>query len=255
MPFTEPGSRRRIAALAAAAFLQLVIGYALVTGLAVDFPARVAASLRLIAIAPEPRKPPPDPVVPRQTTPKRPAAAAAPPNRRSRATPIVVPAPVIPLTLPPPVVAAPVAGTAADAAAGAAETPGPGSGAGGEGDGSGSGRDGDGDGGGGSPARFLRGGIGNGDVPRRVYLAGLGGTVRVRYTVGTDGRVHDCAVTQSSGVAELDETTCRLLTRRLRFEPARDGAGRKVPEVQSGRQVWEVDRRERVVPPDSGPQG
>jgi protein TonB len=60
----------------------------------------------------------------------------------------------------------------------------------------------------------------------------------VRYVVGTDGSVGGCRVTRSSGHAELDETTCRLIEQRFRYRPARDGAGRPVPETVSRTFDW-----------------
>jgi protein TonB len=60
----------------------------------------------------------------------------------------------------------------------------------------------------------------------------------VRYVVGTDGRVSGCRVTRSSGHAELDATTCRLIEQRFRYRPARDAAGRPVPETVSRTFDW-----------------
>ena len=48
------------------------------------------------------------------------------------------------------------------------------------------------------------------------------------YTVETDGRATRCQITRSSGSAELDETTCRLIEQRFRFDPSRDRYGRPV---------------------------
>lgn len=46
------------------------------------------------------------------------------------------------------------------------------------------------------------------------------------YTVGIDGRVHDCRIIASSGVAEFDEATCTILTKNARLTPALDAAGK-----------------------------
>jgi len=40
---------------------------------------------------------------------------------------------------------------------------------------------------------------------------------------GPDGRVTSCAVTKSSGYADLDVAACRLLKTRARFRPGRSG--------------------------------
>ena len=67
--------------------------------------------------------------------------------------------------------------------------------------------------------------------------------MHLRFIVGTNGRVTDCAVTRSSGNAELDTATCRLIKRRLRYRPARDAQGRPIPAAIVGKQEWTVERR------------
>ena len=63
------------------------------------------------------------------------------------------------------------------------------------------------------------------DYPPSSLLNREEGKVHYRLTVGTDGRVSTCTVTQSSGFAELDAATCRILQARARFNPARNDAG------------------------------
>lgn len=91
-------------------------------------------------------------------------------------------------------------------------------------------------------ARLLGGRIRNSDYPREARQAGAEGTVFVRFAVRPDGRVGGCSVTRSSGHPALDATTCRLIQKRFRYEPARDADGRRVPDVMQGRQVWWVER-------------
>ncbi len=69
--------------------------------------------------------------------------------------------------------------------------------------------------------------VGADDYPPEALRRGQQGTVRFSVTVGTGGRVVDCTITRSSGYAELDEGTCRLARRKLRFTPGRL-AGRTV---------------------------
>jgi periplasmic protein TonB len=64
--------------------------------------------------------------------------------------------------------------------------------------------------------------------------------------VGADGRVFDCEITRSSGSRELDETTCRLIQERFRYEPSRDPSGRPVPATIVQNHIWEV----RQLPPE-----
>ena len=65
----------------------------------------------------------------------------------------------------------------------------------------------------------------------------------MRFTVATDGRAGGCAVMRSSGSADLDSTTCRLIERRFRFTPARVAGGRAVPELRGWRQDWWFEPR------------
>ncbi|HEX8374576.1 MAG TPA: energy transducer TonB, partial [Geminicoccaceae bacterium] len=97
---------------------------------------------------------------------------------------------------------------------------------------------GTGGGGGGSPARLRKGAIRNGDYPRAAVRARAQGTVFVRLGIGANGRVTACEVARSSGSADLDRTTCDLIRRRFRYEPARDAAGRAIPDTRGWRQTW-----------------
>ena len=51
------------------------------------------------------------------------------------------------------------------------------------------------------------------------------GDVLVGVTVGVDGRAHNCIIVKSSGHAELDQASCRIMLARARFKPAKDAAG------------------------------
>ncbi len=247
-----PADRRaRFGAGAAALGVHVLLGLALVWGLAAPpLTPVVDRTLDIFDIAPPPPSaplrvdlppPPPRPEAERDAragAPER-EGAAAPPNLRNEATQIVAPPPVIPLPIPPPITAAPVAGTGSAPDQGAAPVLGPGFGAGGVGDGRGAGRGGDGRGGGGdggrgglgreTPPRHLSGRLSDRDYPRAAGEAGVSGTVSVRFTVGVEGRVTDCWITRSSGSRLLDVTTCQLIERRYRFAPSRDEAGRPVP--------------------------
>ena len=138
----------------------------------------------------------------------------------------------------PPVAAAPIAGTGAATTAGAAIS-GTGPGAGG----SGTGRGGGGSGGGGSPAKWISGGLMDADYPRSALKDRLQGQVSVGFTVRTDGHISNCRITASSGSPLLDSTTCRLLTERLRFRPALDGAGRPTESTLYSDYTWGIHLR------------
>jgi len=219
----------RLLALIGAGLIHAVLGYALLSGLSVHMASRSEEVLKLFNLTP-PEAPPP-------IVEKKPASnraplregAAAPRNIRSRATEVVVPQSPIFIPLPPPVVAAPVPAQGDDRSSGAAPLPGPGTGSGGQGLGTGSGRYGDGPGGGGGIGpRQIKGHIRSSDYPRGAVEAGASGIVSVRYTVAIDGRVSRCVVTHSSGSADLDDTTCRLIQQRFVFRPARDAYGQPV---------------------------
>ena len=234
--------RQRIVTAATVAALHLALGFALFAGWGDRIAAVAERTLAVIDLTPMP----PPVVVERRPLPQRkaerPAGEAAPPNLKQNPTEIVAPPPVLPIEPPPPVVAAPVAGTGAAPDAGAAPVIGPGTGAGGVGNGRGSGGAGDGDGGGGddgdTPPRQLRGALRNSDFPEGI---GVGGRVSVRYVINIDGRVSDCKIDRSSGNAELDATTCRLITERYRFRPARDSRGRPEAYIGVENHDWVVE--------------
>lgn len=245
----SPFQRGRSAAIAAA--LTLALGYALVAGLATRARESADTALRLFEVTPPPPPPPRPEPLPQRAPRSRPEGEASPPNLRSEATQVVALEPQIAVPVPPTVVTAPEAGSGSDASTGSADVPGPGRGSGGFGDGRGSGGRGEGDGAGGAetPPKRTGGRIRGSDYPEALADAGIGGTVGVRYLVARDGRVEACAVTHSSGSAELDALTCRLIRERFRFRPSRDARGRPVPAIIVENHSWEVQREPAPPPP------
>ncbi|WP_426164960.1 energy transducer TonB [Sandarakinorhabdus sp. DWP1-3-1] len=238
--------RRRPQIAIAVLVLHVLIGWLLLSGLSVEVTRRAEAALSVFEVREVPR--PVEVAAPKPRAPRK-SGASAPVNRTAKASPVVAPEPIVLPPIPPPSLAAVVAGFGADPDAGAAPIIGPGTGAGGEGKGKGSGDAGDGDGGGGgTPLRLLSGRIGNRDYPRAALQAGASGTVHLRFVVDVDGRAHDCEVTRSSGNADLDATTCKLIEKRLRYRPETDAAGRPYAVVVTGRQVWELAPRPPVDP-------
>jgi len=233
-------SKDRLLSGVAAITIQALIGYALLFGLGVRMPMPVQEALQIVDVtaAPPPRRHAEKPL---HKPLAHPTGRAAPPALKARPTDIV--APKIAYVPPPPIVAAPVAGPGTQARAGAAPTPGPGTGAGGQGNGLGAG--GDGDGNGGDPGeigpRLLKGRIKDSDYPHAAGALGVGGTVSVRYHVEIDGRATGCTVTRSSGNAELDAVTCRLIEQRFRYAPARTGDGRPVRSTVIENHSWDID--------------
>lgn len=250
-------------AVLGAALFEAALGYALIVGLGVRPVTVVSDQLKLVGILPDkppPPKPPPkkkEPVERPKPRPKK-EGAAAPPNLKATPTEIVrPPPPPVRLPPPPPVAAAPIAGTGAASSAGAAPIRGPGTGSGGVGNGTGSGNGGNGEGGGGGggggPPRLVKGEIKDKDYPRVSALAGVGGTVWVRFAVETNGRATDCVVTRSSGHEDIDETTCRLIENRFRYKPATDYAGHPVRAYLVERHTWSIVRPGDRPPPDDEP--
>ncbi|MHB9879784.1 energy transducer TonB [Pacificimonas sp. ICDLI1SI03] len=156
--------------------------------------------------------------------PPEPEGAPAAPEVRLDPIPVIVPPPDIEVELPPPPIrAAPPSGGEAD----------------GVGSGSGTGQSGSGSGGGGiSRAQKIAGDITNRDYPRATRRTNAEGVVEAFFDIRPDGRVENCQVTSSSGNAALDETTCRLITERFRYEPARNERGEPVGDRTGWRQSW-----------------
>jgi len=238
--------RERLGSVVAVAAIHALIGAALLFGLNPDVRHAATSALKTFDVAPPP--PPPERPEPKRKVGRK-EGAAAPPAQKAKPTPVVAPKPLLPLPLPPPpIVAAPVASSGNQPRSGATPLPGPGTGGGGVGNGTGSGGsgdgDGDGDGGVAEHARYIRGRIRDSDYPEGAARVRAGGVVTVEFVVETDGRVTQCHVVESSGRRDLDETTCVLIERRYRFEPARDRQGRPVPEINGWEQTWWLEGRD-----------
>ncbi len=68
----------------------------------------------------------------------------------------------------------------------------------------------------------------------------LTGLARFRLEIAANGRVTDCTLTGSTGHGVLDTATCKLVTQRARFEPARSGTGEAVASSYSGAVLWQL---------------
>lgn len=239
--------RDRIGAAMLTVAVVAVLGYLLMLGLAFRRAAEPVRQETVFAMTPDP-PPPPARVVPPPRRVSRPSGRAAPPNLRSKATAITAPVPIILLT-PPPITVAPLPDLGVQASSGASDRAGPGTGAGGIGNGHGAGGDGDGDGDGGGwerMPRLIRGRIKRSDIPESVLDSGFHGSVDVRFSVETDGRVTGCAIARSSGDALIDQATCQAIEARFRYRPWRDADGRPVRSTVLREQYWDID------PPSSG---
>lgn len=178
-----------------------------------------------------------------------PEGAASAANLKKTSLPREAPKRIVKIPKAQPLPAAPKAGKGRENDAGAAMIPGPGTGAGGIGSGLGSGNGGDGTGGGGvaSRAKLISGRIKNSDYPKSATVAKQGGTVTAHFSVGTDGRVTKCRIVKSSGNADIDAATCRLIEQRFRYEPARNKSGQAISDVTGWQQTWWLERGKRKI--------
>jgi TonB family protein len=78
------------------------------------------------------------------------------------------------------------------------------------------------------------------DYPNDALRRGEVGTVGVRLTIGTNGRTSRCVITASSHSPSLDAATCRILTERAGFAPARDRRGKPTIDHYSQRITWQI---------------
>lgn len=197
----------RLIAMIIVAIITAGVGYAFVTGLAVDFAKKVNKQLNVFDVAPPPPPPPPEEPPP------------PPPDQNLEPPPVVSPPPIVQTNTPPPVIintvptpppvyvptptapppsppAPPPAPPRVSQAAGLK----------------------------GNPGQYF----GTDNYPPAAIRAGAQGRVVARLSVGTDGRVTDCSVTSSSGNDDLDSTTCRIARSRVRFSPAKDDSGNPI---------------------------
>jgi periplasmic protein TonB len=182
-------SGNRMAALIIVALLHVALGYALVTGLAYEGAAKLVKKLTTVDIKEEVKKeePPPPPVAP----PVKINVQTTPPQIQTTVTPPPPAPPVLVAAPPAAVVAPPPPPKGPDKQASPK----------------------------GNPGNWAN----SNDYPTRALREEKEGVTRFRVTVGADGRVTSCDVTGSSGSPELDTTTCSLITRRGRFNPALSG--------------------------------
>ena len=66
------------------------------------------------------------------------------------------------------------------------------------------------------------------------------GTARFRLEIAADGKVENCTITGSSGYPELDKATCDLVTRRARFDAAKDETGARTGGSYTSSVRWEL---------------
>jgi protein TonB len=190
----EGWSRRTWYAVIAVAILHVLLGYALISGLAIKAVKVITGPLETVNIeeqAPPPEEPPPPPPKLEDIPPYVPPpdvqieTSAPPPPTISTQSAVPQPQPTVAPPAPPPAPPAPPAI---------------------------------------APTRAIPNPrnreVSPDDYPSASARAGEEGTTGIRVVIGTDGRVKDCQIVKSSGFPRLDERACQIATRRWRFKPA-----------------------------------
>jgi len=208
-------SGNRITAIIIVALIHIALGYALVTGLAYSAISKVMKKVTTVDIKEEqkPPPPPPPPPPPDHAPPPPPIVAPPPPMNISVAPPTITTVSAPPPAAPPAPVLAPPAPAAPRYQPVAAVAKG-------------------------SPGDWAT----PDDYPSRPLREGVQGTTGFRVSVGTNGRVTGCEVTSSSGNAELDAATCKLVSARARFAPAKDGEGQPTTGAYANRVKWVIPK-------------
>lgn len=215
----QQASGNKIVSLVIVALIHIVVIYALVTGLAYSAVKTVAEKLNVVDVEEEviePEEPPPPPpdqpiTPPPVVTP--PPIVRTPPTSAPVITTTNTPPPVFtptPIVAPPP--PPPAAPPPPSKASGASPR--------------------------GNPGSWAT----TNDYPARALREERAGTTRFRVTIGPDGRVTNCEITGSSGHADLDEATCKNVSRRARFKPALDSAGNPISDTYSNAVRWEIPK-------------
>lgn len=213
-------SGNRIAAIIVVALIHVALGYALITGLAYDAVKKVVERVTTVDIeeeVPEPEEIPPPEKIPETAPP--PIVAPPPPINIAPSPPTVQTQPTIPppapiqRVVPPPAPPAPVAPPPPRVQPKAASPRG-------------------------NPSSWANAN----DYPSRALREEREGVTRFSVTVDAAGRVASCEVTGSSGHSDLDDTTCKLIQRRGRFNPATDGNGDPTTGTWSSAVRWEIPK-------------
>ena len=199
-------STRKMAAIVLMVVLHAIIGYAFITGLAFNVIKKTVVDLKTFDVNEAPPPPPPPP--PKVNLPPPPVTVTPPIVQIQTVAPPVIVAPPPPPVIvapppPPPVIHAEVRA---------------------------------------SPRGKMQDLVTSDDYPSASLRNNEEGVTRYRLDVGADGKVIACTATGSSGHPALDETTCKLLQRRARFNPAKNSSGEAVASVWNGAVRWRIPK-------------
>ncbi len=233
---TRTGRRKpRWSTLLLVVLFHVIVIAGLARAFAPDFTTSVVEGARsLVTVTVSTPDPPATPPPDAEPEPEE-EGAAAPEGPKAKPKPTAAPEKTLPVK-PSPV---PRAASTGDQDQSGARDEGEGTGGGGEGDGTGSGLSGSGQGSGIRKLEKIAGEINSArDYPRASRDLRIGHSVTIMLTVGTDGRVQDCRVTDHSPDPEADRLTCQLATERFRFRPAADSRGNPITGRYAWRQRW-----------------
>lgn len=76
------------------------------------------------------------------------------------------------------------------------------------------------------------------DYPSQAWSRNQQGTTAIILLIDELGRLRDCMVEQTSGIATLDISACLIIRKRGKFSPALDSAGKPVKGAFSQRIKW-----------------
>lgn len=80
----------------------------------------------------------------------------------------------------------------------------------------------------------------NDDYRSRWIMEGMAGRAGFTLAIDAAGKVTGCTITRSTGHSALDGATCDLLTKRARFDAARDATGKPVAGTYNGAVTWQI---------------
>lgn len=206
--------KSRVISVALVGIITFLLGWLLVSGLAVDLAKKAMKKLDVMEVnEPPPPEEPPPPPPPENKLPPPPSVVLPPPRFAPTAA-----APVFTNTTPtPPAVVAPIVipqVTTAPAAPSQAR--------------------------GARPRGNAQSWVTTDDYPSSAQREGAEGSTGTRMTIGPDGRVQSCEVTSSSGNSALDQAACRNLTRRARYDPALDRDGNPTTSTATRNVRWQL---------------
>ncbi len=87
------------------------------------------------------------------------------------------------------------------------------------------------------------------DYPMKAFEKKAEGVARFELLVAPDGKVSDCKISSSSGNRELDDATCYLASKRVKFRPARGADGQAVWGVYRSQALWALPEHFISAPP------